>query len=106
MTINEQFYLDLQYNHYLNLETVIFPPITNINNTFLSEAKDSYFKSYSIELLRKSSILNKIVFSHEDKAILESNLGLTPNSAGTVIRIPIPPMTEERRKELIKVLLH
>ena len=39
-----------------------------------------------------------------EKAIMESNLGLTPNSAGTLIRIPIPPMTEERRKDLIKVL--
>ena len=39
-----------------------------------------------------------------EKAILESNLGLNPNSAGTVIRIPLPALTEERRKELIKVL--
>lgn len=39
-----------------------------------------------------------------EKAILESNLGLNPNTAGTVIRIPIPPLNEERRRELIKVL--
>lgn len=39
-----------------------------------------------------------------EKAILESNLGLNPNTAGTIIRIPLPPLTEERRKELIKVL--
>lgn len=39
-----------------------------------------------------------------EKAILESNLGLNPNTAGTVIRIPLPPLTEERRKDLIKVL--
>jgi ribosome recycling factor len=39
-----------------------------------------------------------------EKAILESNLGLNPNTAGTVIRIPLPALTEERRKELIKVL--
>ncbi len=39
-----------------------------------------------------------------EKSILESNLGLTPNTAGSVIRIPIPAMTEERRKDLIKVL--
>lgn len=39
-----------------------------------------------------------------EKAILTSDLGLNPMSDGTVIRIPIPPLTEERRKELIKVV--
>ena len=39
-----------------------------------------------------------------EKAILTSELGLTPNSAGTVIRIPLPPMTEERRKDLARVV--
>ena len=37
-----------------------------------------------------------------EKAILASDLGLTPNTAGTVIRINLPPLTEERRKELTK----
>ncbi len=37
-----------------------------------------------------------------EKAILAANLGLNPQSDGTVIRIPIPPMTEERRKEIAK----
>ncbi|WP_440995610.1 ribosome recycling factor [Arhodomonas sp. SL1] len=39
-----------------------------------------------------------------EKAIMESDLGLTPNSAGAVIRIPLPALTEERRKDLIKVV--
>ncbi len=39
-----------------------------------------------------------------EKAILNSDLGLNPNSAGQVIRIPLPPLTEERRKDLIKVV--
>lgn len=39
-----------------------------------------------------------------EKAILTSNLGLNPTSAGNAIRIAIPPLTEERRKELIKVV--
>jgi ribosome recycling factor len=39
-----------------------------------------------------------------EKAILNSDLGLTPNSAGSVIRVPLPPMTEERRKELVRVV--
>jgi len=39
-----------------------------------------------------------------EKAILASDLGLTPNTAGTTIRISLPPLTEERRRELIKVV--
>jgi len=39
-----------------------------------------------------------------EKAILTSDLGLTPATAGSVIRVPLPPMTEERRKELVKVV--
>jgi ribosome recycling factor len=39
-----------------------------------------------------------------EKAILTSDLGLTPSTAGTVIRVPLPAMTEERRKELVKVV--
>lgn len=39
-----------------------------------------------------------------EKAILESDLGLNPMSAGEVIRIPLPPLTEERRKEMVKLV--
>jgi len=39
-----------------------------------------------------------------EKAILKSDLGLTPATAGTVIRLPLPAMTEERRKELVKTV--
>jgi len=39
-----------------------------------------------------------------EKAILTSDLGLNPSSAGTVVRVPMPPLTEERRKELVKVV--
>ena len=39
-----------------------------------------------------------------EKAILESDLGLNPVSAGDVIRIPLPPLTEERRKEMTKLV--
>lgn len=38
-----------------------------------------------------------------DRAIKAANLGLNPNNDGTVIRLPIPPLNEERRKELAKV---
>lgn len=39
-----------------------------------------------------------------EKSILTSDLGLNPTSDGTFIRIPIPPLTEERRKELLKLV--
>jgi ribosome recycling factor len=41
-----------------------------------------------------------------EKAIMSSDLGLNPNTAGTVIRVPMPPLTEERRRDLIKVVRH
>jgi len=39
-----------------------------------------------------------------EKAVYKSDLGLTPNTAGTVIRIPLPPLTEERRRDITKVV--
>lgn len=39
-----------------------------------------------------------------ERAILKSDLGLTPGNDGRLIRLPIPPLTEERRKELVKVV--
>ena len=41
-----------------------------------------------------------------EKAIMKSDLGLMPNTAGTVIRVPMPPLTEERRRDLTKVVRH
>ena len=41
-----------------------------------------------------------------EKAIRDSDLGLNPATSGEVIRVPMPPLTEERRKELIKVVRH
>ena len=41
-----------------------------------------------------------------EKAIHKSDLGLTPMTAGAVIRLPLPPMTEERRRDITKVVKH
>jgi len=41
-----------------------------------------------------------------EKAILTSDLGLNPATAGTVIRVPLPPLTEERRKDMIRLVRH
>jgi len=38
-----------------------------------------------------------------EKAIIQSDLGVNPNTAGTVIRVPMPPLTEERRRDLQKI---
>ena len=45
----------------------------------------------------------KDMVSVVEKAIMTSDLGVNPNSAGMTIRIPIPPLTEERRRDLVKV---
>ena len=48
----------------------------------------------------------KAMVSVVEKAIMTSDLGLNPMSAGTVIRVPMPPLTEERRRDLIRVVRH
>ncbi len=45
---------------------------------------------------------DKSVMQAIEKAVQSSDLGLTPSNDGKVVRIPIPPLTEERRKELVK----
>jgi ribosome recycling factor len=47
---------------------------------------------------------DKGIIQNIEKAILKSDLGLTPSSDGTVIRLNIPPLSEERRQELIKLV--
>ncbi|AEH48556.1 MULTISPECIES: ribosome recycling factor [Parageobacillus] len=47
---------------------------------------------------------DKSVIKDIEKAILSSDLGLTPSNDGSVIRIAIPPLTEERRRELVKLV--
>jgi ribosome recycling factor len=47
---------------------------------------------------------DKSMVNPSDKAILEANIGLNPVSDGTNLKIPIPPLNEERRKELVKIV--
>ena len=46
---------------------------------------------------------DKTMIPDVERAIMESDLGLTPGNDGTTIRLPLPQLTEERRKELVKV---
>jgi ribosome recycling factor len=39
-----------------------------------------------------------------EKSIMKSDLGLNPATAGTIIRVPLPPLTEERRKDMIRLV--
>ncbi|MGS0535151.1 ribosome recycling factor [Pseudoalteromonas sp. SaAl2] len=50
------------------------------------------------------SVFDKSLAQAVEKAIMASDLGLNPMSAGAVIRVPLPPLTEERRKDLIKIV--
>jgi ribosome recycling factor len=50
------------------------------------------------------SVFDKTLIQPVEKAILQSDLGLNPMSAGTTIRVPLPPLTEERRRDLVKVV--
>jgi ribosome recycling factor len=66
-------------------------PLTQVASVVVSDAR-----SLTITPWEKQMV------SAVEKAILASDLGLTPNTAGTTIRINIPALTEERRKELSK----
>ena len=73
-----------------------------------SEVPISQAATVSVEDARTLTVApwDKQMVAVIEKAILTSDLGLTPVSAGTVIRVPLPPMTEERRKDLVKVVRH
>lgn len=68
-------------------------PLQQVGNITVQDSR-----TLSIQVYDKSAI------GPVEKAIYESNLGLNPMSAGQLIRIPLPPLTEERRKDLAKVV--
>jgi len=73
-----------------------------------SDVPISQAASVAVEDARTLSVTpwDKTMVKVIEKAILTSDLGLNPNTAGQVIRIPLPPLTEERRVELTKVVHH
>jgi len=73
-----------------------------------SDVPISQAASVAVEDSRTLSVTpwDKTMVKVIEKAILTSDLGLNPNTAGQVIRIPLPPLTEERRVELGKVVHH
>lgn len=52
----------------------------------------------------KINVFDRSISAAVEKAIMSSDLGLNPSSAGSDIRVPLPALTEERRKDLIKIV--
>ncbi|GHE85353.1 ribosome recycling factor [Thalassotalea profundi] len=96
---------------------------TNLNKVRTGRAHTSLLDNISVEYYGMATPLNQVgnisipdartiaitvfdkaMISVVEKAILASDLGLNPSSQGTLIRIPLPPLTEERRKDLVKVV--
>jgi ribosome recycling factor len=77
-------------------------------NSYGSEMPIGQVASIAVSDARSLTITpwDKQMVAAVEKAILASDLGLTPNTAGTVIRLNIPALTEERRKELSKHVHH
>ena len=73
-----------------------------------SEVPIGQAASVTVEDARTLSVTpwDKTMVQPIEKAILKYDLGLNPTTAGQVIRIPLPPLTEERRRELGKVVHH
>lgn len=71
-----------------------------------SEVPIGQAASVTVEDARTLSVTpwDKSMVKAIEKAILKSDLGLNPNTAGQVIRIPLPPLTEERRKDLGRIV--
>jgi len=68
-------------------------PLNQVANVVAEDARTLAITVFDKELTQKV-----------EKAIMMSDLGLNPMSAGTIIRVPLPPLTEERRKDLVKIV--
>jgi len=81
------------------LDTVMVPyygsnvPLSQVANVSVSDAR-----TLSVSPWEKDMV------AAIEKAIMSSDLGLNPTTVGTVMRVPLPALTEERRKDLIKVV--
>lgn len=71
----------------------VMTPLRSLSNVTVPEARQLLIKPF-----------DKGALSSIEKAIYEANLGYTPNNDGENIRIVIPPLTEDRRKELVKTV--
>ncbi len=81
--------LDNIYIDYYGAKT----PLKHVSNISVTEARVILISPYEPKFLKEI-----------EKQILASDLGVTPNNDGKVIRLNIPPLNEERRKELVKLV--
>ena len=70
-------------------------PINQVANITVSDARTLTVTPWEKQMV-----------SVVEKAIINSDMGLNPATAGEVIRVPLPPLTEERRKDMIRVVRH
>ena len=70
-------------------------PLVQLASISVSEARSLLIKPFDASSIKAI-----------DRAIMASDLGLTPNNDGKTIRLNLPPLTEERRRELVKVVHH
>ncbi len=81
------------------LDTIMVPyygsnvPLSQVANVSVSDARTLTVSPWEKDMVAAI-----------EKAIMSSDLGLNPSTVGTTMRIPLPPLTEERRKDLIKVV--
>ncbi len=68
-------------------------PLNQVSNVGVEDARTLTVTPWEKDMVAKI-----------EKAIMTSDLGLNPATAGTVIRVPLPPLTEERRKDMIRVV--
>jgi len=68
-------------------------PLNQVANIGVEDARTITVQPYEQQMV-----------SAVEKAIMESDLGLNPNSAGTLIRVPMPQLTEERRRDMTKIV--
>ena len=79
---------------------------TQISKIRTGRASPSLLDGIVVEDSRtlKINVFDRSMSPAVEKAIMASDLGLNPNSAGSDIRVPLPPLTEERRKDLTKIV--
>ncbi|MEL6868688.1 MAG: ribosome recycling factor [Pseudomonadota bacterium] len=68
-------------------------PLNQVSNVGIEDARTLVVSPWEKEMV-----------AVVEKAIMTSDLGLNPATAGTVIRVPLPPLTEERRKDMIRIV--
>jgi ribosome recycling factor len=68
-------------------------PVSQVGNVGLADSRTITVQVWEKPMLAKV-----------EKAIRDSNLGLNPSNSGDMVRVPMPPLTEERRRDLIKVV--